>query len=198
MKKFILIFHLPLVLQILEHSKSELAFDGIKYMVLFFCLAIVMIIMMLIPVVLFFSMVVNFISMRNYKKKIDTGISFQEVNNKSKYLESLCRKYLISYSNFFKYFSALAAWNIFSMLYIIIGFESFEMGLKEYFYFPFYVFQTLTNDEIYNSFYVFKSEGIYMIAIIVLTFAFFQIGKYYGLFIAKNKIKESHLNFTIG
>ncbi len=85
---------MPLVLQFLEHSKSELAFDGIRYMVLFFCLAIVMIIMMLIPVVLSFSMVVNFISMRNYKKKIDTGICFQENNNKSKYLESICKKYL--------------------------------------------------------------------------------------------------------
>ena len=54
MKKFILISYLPLVEQILENSKSELAFDYIEYMILFFCLAIAMIMMMLIPAVLFF------------------------------------------------------------------------------------------------------------------------------------------------
>ncbi len=189
---------MPLVLQVLDNSKSELVLDYIEYMIVYFCLAITMIIMMLIPAVLFFSMIGNFISMGDYKKKIDKGTSFQENNNQSKYLDSLCKKYIKSYSNFCKYFSALAAWNIFSLLYIIFGFESFGTGLKEYFYFPFYVFKTLNNEEIFNSVYVFKSEGIIMTAIIVLTFVFFQIGKYFGLFIAKSSIKERNLNFVIG
>ena len=188
MKTFVLIFHSPLVLQILENSKSEFVFESIEYLILFFCLALALIMMMLIPVVMFFSMFGNFIAMQDYKKQIDRGICFQENNNESKNLEPLCSKYLKSYSNFFKYFSALTAWNIFSLLYIIFGFESFETGLKEYFYFPFHVFQKLNNEEIYNTLYVFKSEGIFMIAIIVLTFLFFQIGKHIGLFIAKNKI----------
>ena len=197
MKKSIIIFHLLLVLQIAKNSKSELVMDYIEYLLLFFCLAVPMIIMMLIPIVLFFSMVGNFISMRDYQKKIDNGISLQETNNTTIYLESLCKKYLKSYSSFFKYFSSLAAWNIFSLLYIIIGFESFQTGLKEYFYFPFYVFQTLSNEEIFNTIYVFKSEGIIMFAIIILTFLFFLIGKYFGRFIAKNKIQERSLDLVI-
>lgn len=197
MKKSIIIFHLLLVLQIAKNSKSELVMDYIEYLLLFFCLAVPMIIMMLIPIVLFFSMVGNFISMRDYQKKIDNGISLQETNNTTIYLESLCKKYLKSYSSFFKYFSSLAAWNIFSLLYIIIGFESFQTGLKEYFYFPFYVFQTLSNEEIFNTIYVFKSEGIIMLAIIILTFLFFLIGKYFGRFIAKNKIQERSLDLVI-
>ena len=198
MKKFILIFNTPLVLQILENSKSELVLDYIEYMILFFGLALAMIMMMLIPVVLFFSMVGNFISMGDHYKKLNKGINLQELNKKSTYLESLRDKYVKSYSNFFKYFSAIATWNIFSLLYIILGFDSFVNGLKEYFYFPFYVFQTLNNEEIYNSIFVFKSEGLFMTAIIVLTFTFYHVGKYLGLYIAKNRIKERNLNFVMG
>lgn len=198
MKKLILISYLPLVQQVFENSKSELTMDYIEYMVLFFFLAMAMVIMMLIPAVLFFSMVGNFISMGDYYKKINKGINFQENNRKSKYLETLRDKYVKSYSNFFKYFAAIVTWNIFSLLYIILGFDSFATGLKEYFYFPFYVFQTLNNEEIYNSIYMFKSEAFFMSAIIVLTFFFYHIGKYLGLYIAKNKIKERNLNFVIG
>lgn len=189
---------MSLAIQILENSKSELVLDYIEFMILYFGLGLAMIMMMLIPVVLFFSMVGNHISMGDYYKKMNRGINSQENNNKSKYLESLRDKYVKSYSNFFKYFSAIATWNIFSLLYIILGFESFGSGLKEYFYFPFYVFQTLNKEEIYNSVYVFKSEGLFMTAIIVLTFTFYHIGKYLGLYIAKNRIKESKFNFVIG
>ena len=136
--------------------------------------------------------------MRDYKKNIDKGISRQGTNNRTLYIESLCKKYLKSYSSFLKYFSGLAAWNIFSLLYIILGFDSFSTGIKEYFYFPFNVFQTLSNEEIFDTMYVFKSEGVIMITIIAITFLFFLIGKYFGRLIAKNKIKERNLNLATG
>jgi len=198
MNKFILISSMPDGIQILENSKSELVLDYIEYIILYFGLSLAMIMMMLIPVVLFFSMVGNYISMSDYYKKLSRGINFQENNKITKYLESLKDKYVKSYSNFIKYFSAIATWNIFSLLYIMIGFDSFIAGLKEYFYFPFYVFQTLNKEEIYNSIYVFKSEGLIMTAIIALTFSFYHIGKYAGLYIAKKRIKEKNLNFAIG
>jgi hypothetical protein len=197
MKKFILISCLPLAQQILENSKSELTMEYIQYMVLFFFLAMAMTIMMLIPVVLFFSMVGNLISSIGYKKKIDRGTNFKEFNAESEYLKSLCKKYIRSYSNFCKYFGGLAAWNIFSLLYVSLSFESFLTGLKEYFYFPFYVFQTLSNEKIYNSIYVFKTEGMFMLTIAVLTFSFYQIGKYIGLHLAKKNINERNLNLVI-
>ncbi|NNL15078.1 MAG: hypothetical protein HKO81_00370 [Flavobacteriaceae bacterium] len=193
----ILISSLPDGIQILENSKSELVLEYIEYMILYFGLSLAMIMMMLIPVVLFFSMVGNYISMSDYYKKLNRGINFLENNKKSKYLESLRDKYVKSYSNFFKYFSAIAIWNIFSLLYIIVGFDSFIAGLKEYFYFPFYVFQTLNKEEIFDTIYVFNSEGLIMSAIIILTFSFYHIGKYVGLYIAKNKIKERNLNLVI-
>jgi len=198
MKKYIIIFHMLLVLQVAENSKSELAMDYIEYLLLFFCLAIPTIVMMMIPVVLFFSMAGNFIAMRDYKIKIDNGIDAQGTKDNKLYLKTLCEKYLTSYSNFIKYFSGLAAWNIFSLLYMILAFDSFKTGLREYFYFPFNLFQKLNNQEIFTTMYEFKTDGIIMTAIVAFTLFFFLLGKYFGRFIAKTKIKERKLNLATG
>ena len=82
MNKFILISSMPDGIQILENSKSELVLDYIEYIILYFGLSLAMIMMMLIPVVLFFSMVGNYISMSDYYKKLNRGINFQEDNKK--------------------------------------------------------------------------------------------------------------------
>jgi len=201
MKKLILISMLPLVQQIIENSKSKLVLDYIEYMILFFALSLAIIVMMLIPAVLFFSMIGNLISSLGYKKILVRGTDFKENTNtsdKSEYLNSLKKKYIKSHSNFCKYLSALAAWNIFSLLYILIGFESFKTGLIEYFHFPFYVFQVLNREEIYHSIYLFKSQGLIMLGITILTFLFYQTGKYFGLVLAKKNIKERNLNPVIG
>lgn len=197
MNEFVLISSMQEGIQIVESSKSQLVLDYVEYIILYFGLSLAMIMMMLIPVFLFFSMLGNFISMRGYYKSLNRGINFLENNKGSKFLVSLRDKYVKSYSNFSKYLSAITTWNIFSLLYIVFGFDSFYNGLKEYFYFPFYVFQTLNNEEIYNSVYVFKSEILIMTAIIVLTFIFYHIGKYMGLYIAMKKIGQGDLKLAI-
>jgi len=195
MKKFVLLFNMPLILQVFKNNEYQLIFDSIKYIFLFFCMVMAMVVMMLIPVFLFYSMVDNFFNMRKYNNKINSEICCQENNLESKYLKSICKQYLKSHSNFFKYFSALAAWNIFSLIYIIFGFESFRIGLKEYFYFPFHILQALNKEEIFNTIIVFKSNYISMIIIVLLTFSFYYIGKYFGEFVAKENIKKRNLFF---
>jgi len=195
MKKFVLLFKMSLVLQVFEKNEYQLIFDSIKYIFLFFCMVMAMGIMMLIPVFLFYAMLDNFTNMRKYNNKIDFEICCKEDNLKSNYLKSICQKYLKSHSNFFKYFSALAAWNIFSFIYIIYGFESFAIGLKEYFYFPFNILQALNKEEIFDTIIVFKSNYIFMIIIVLLTFSFYHIGKYLGQFVAKENIKKRNLFF---
>tara|TARA_R110001583_G_scaffold123082_1_gene274423 strand:- start:42730 stop:43329 length:600 start_codon:yes stop_codon:yes gene_type:complete len=192
MKKVALIFNMPLVLQILENSKSQLVFYYIEYMFLVICFASASIVMMFIPIILCYSMVDNFIDMNDYKNKINKEISCQEDN--TEYLKSICHKYLKSFSNFFKNFTALAAWNIFSLIYIVFGFGSFSNGLREYFYFPFAIFQSLNKSKIFNSIYQFQSNWSFMITIIILTFSFYFFGKYIGSYMAKNKIKKKGLN----
>jgi hypothetical protein len=146
---------------------------------------------------LFYLMVDSFFNRRKYSNKIDSEICYQANNLESISLKSICKKYLKSHSNFFKYFSALTAWNIFSLIYITFGFENFKVSLKEYFYFPFHILQSLSREEIFNTMFVFKSNYIFMITIIFLTFSFYHLGKYLGLFIAKGNIKKRSLNFRL-
>lgn len=194
MKKFAIIFNMPLVLQIFENNKSQLVFDYIEYMFLVICFASASIVMIFIPVILCYSMVDNFIDMSGYNNKINKEMCCQEDN--TKYLKSICYKYIKSSSNFFKNFIALAAWNVFSLIYIVFSFNSFSNGLREYFYFPFAIFQSLSKNEIFNSIYKFHSNWSFMISIIILTFSFSFLGKYIGRYLAKNKIKKKGLNYS--
>jgi len=194
MEKVALIFNMPLVLQIFENSKSQLVFDSIEYMLLVICFASASIVIMFIPVILFFSMVDNFINMSSCRNKINNAMRYQE--NNSKYLKSICYNYLKSTSNFFKNFLALAAWNVFSLIYIVFGFDSFNNGLREYFNFPFALFQSLSKNVIFNSIYKFQSNWSFMIIIIILTFSFYFSGIYIGRYVAKNMIKKRGLNYS--
>lgn len=194
MKKFTFIFNIPIVLQIIENSKPQFVFDFIEYISLLICLASASIVMMLIPIILCYSMVVNFIKISSYNNNINKEMCYQE--NNSKYLRHICNKYIRSSSIFFKNFMALAAWNIFSLIYIIFGFDSFSNGLSEYFYFPFAIFQSLSKNEIFNTIYKFQSNWSYMVTIIILTFYFYFLGKYIGRYVAKTKIKKKGLNYS--
>lgn len=180
--------------QIFENNRLQLLFDSIEHIFLFICLALASFIIMLIPVILCYSMVDNFLGMINYKNKIDREMCCQE--NNFKYSNSICNKYVVSFSNFFKNFIALTAWNIFSLIYIIVGFDSFRNGLREYFYFPFAILQSLSENVIINSIYKFQSNGLFMIIITILTFSFYIIGKYFGRYIAKNRIKKRGINHS--
>ncbi|PCI31617.1 MAG: hypothetical protein COB60_11130 [Flavobacteriaceae bacterium] len=191
MKKFALIFNLPLVLQISTNNDSSMIFDSIQYVSLIICLLTSSIVMMLIPVILCYSMVTNFLNMRDYNIRIDTETCNQQ--NNSKYLKSICKKYHEFTSNFYKKLFALAAWNIFSVIYIIIGFESFSKGLREYFFFPFAIFQSLGINEIFDSIYKFQSNWLFMTTITILTFYFYFFGKYFGKYKAKNMFKKRGL-----
>ena len=191
MKKFALIFNASIVLQSLENIESQLAFDYIEYTILLICFAAASILMMLIPVILFYSTIDNLISMNNCNNTVKKEICCEE--NNSKYLNSICNKYLKASTGFFKNFTALVAWNIFSLIYVVFGYDSFSNGLKEYFYFPLNVIKSLSKDENFDSIYEFQSNWIFMITLVILTFSFYFLGKYIGNNVAKGVIKKVEL-----
>ena len=183
-----------LVLQILDNSNAQWEFGYIEYLFLVICSSSISIVIMLIPVILFYAMVDNFIKMSGCSKKIDIEICCQE--NNTRYLKSTCDTYLKSSSNFFKNFIALAAWNIFSFMYIVFGFESVSLGLREYFYFPFAIFQSLNRNEIFNSINEFHLNWSFMITIAILTFCFYFLGKYIGKHMANSMVKKRGLDYS--
>jgi len=186
-----------LAIQIFEKSKSELLFNSIEYVFLFICLVMALLVMMLIPVILCYSMIDNFINFREYSRKIDTKICIAKNEHNSVYSKGICDKYLKSYSNFVKNFVGLAAWNIFSIVYIVTGFDSLRTGLIEYFYFPFKMFNSLNKNEILNSIQDFNSNWSYMLIIIAFTFVFFFLGKFVGNIFGKEKIKQRGLSLAM-
>ena len=193
MENYALIANNSLVIQIFEKSKSELLFNSIEYVFLFICLVMALLVMMLIPAILCYSMIDNFIDFRKYSTKIDTKICTATNEHNSKYSKNICDKYLKSYSNFMKNFVGLAAWNIFSIVYIVTGFDNIRTGLIEYFYFPFKMFNSLNENEILNSIKEFNSNWSYMLSIITLTFVFFFLGKFAGRIFGKQQIKQRGL-----
>jgi hypothetical protein len=186
MVKSIIIYKILLASQVFEDSKSQFAFDSIEYITSIILVGIAAIVMMLIPVVLCYRMFVNFYRMKNYNI-YDTEIwSFGN---------TFKLRYLKLHSKFFKNFIALISWNVFSLLYVIFGFKSIDVGLKEYFYFPFYIFDSIMKNDLYNTIYLYRSNGMFMIVITILTFSFYIIGEYVGRFIAEYKIKKEELSF---
>ncbi|WP_347174740.1 hypothetical protein [Polaribacter uvawellassae] len=194
MKKIVLILYTPLVFQISENNQSQIVFDYIEYVILLICFMSASIVMMLIPIFLCYSMIDSFKNMCSYKKKIKEGVSCHQSN--SKHIESICDKYYKVSSKFFKNLSALVTWNVFSFIYIFFGFDNFNDGLKEYFYFPFAVLQSLSKDQIFDTIYKFQSNWLFMGAIVLITFFFSFFGKYIGNDIAKNNIEKSSIKLT--
>ena len=114
------------------------------------------------------------------------------------YSNSICKKYLKSYSIFSKSISGLAIWNLLSLIYIIVEFENFRSGLKEYFNFPFNVLKSLNHDDLLGStFSNFTSNWSYMLLIAIATFIFYFLGEFFGKYIALKNLKNKNLNFSL-
>lgn len=193
MLKTLIFANNSLIIQIIEDSEATLLFNSAEYLFLFICIIIALLIMMLIPAILCFSMIDNFFNINKFKKEIDTRICTSDIIHYSEYTKCTCDKYLKSCSNFVKNFTGLAAWNIFSLAYIITGFDNFKTGLIEYFRFPFNVFNSLNSDAILNSIKSFSSNWLSMFTIIVLTLIFTLLGKYIGNTMGKERIKQRGL-----
>lgn len=189
MKNILLIFNLPLVIQTIENNKYNFTTDfseNIEYFTSSVTLLIAAIGMMLIPVVLLYLLIISFISIKNYNK---IEMDFWSFGNNPE------SKYIKAHASFYKYLSALSAWNIFSFIYIAFSFENFSNGLNEYFNFPFEIFQLIKNEDVVNSIYLYKSNWVSMLLIALFTLIFYVIGKYVGIFISKNKIKKEKVLF---
>jgi len=192
MKKFALLFNASLAFQAIENSELQTAFDYTKYTILIILFVAASVVMMLIPVILFYSAVDNFITINAGKRRVKNEMCCQEIN--TRYLKSICNKYLIASTRFFKNSIALAAWNVFSLIYIVFGFDSFSNGLKEYFYFPLNAIESLIKDNFFDSMYEFQSNWVFMVAIVLLTFSFSFLGKYIGNNVARKTIKNVELS----
>lgn len=89
MENHFLIFNNLLFIQIFENSKSELLYESIEYLFLFICLIMALLAMMLIPAILCYFMVDNFIDLYEYNKKINTKICTSKNEHTKEYAKTL-------------------------------------------------------------------------------------------------------------
>ena len=197
MKLLILLSKLPLLIQFSETSKTQMMFDSIEYTFLFICIVSSTIVMMSIPALLAYSMISSFFNMKTYNKKIDVEFCCKEKKYSTNYSKSICKAYQKSYSIFLKNLFGLTTWNLFSLVYIIVGFETFSDGLKEYFYFPFNVLKSLNSDDLLGAtFSNFSSYWLNMLIIVIATFIFYFLGEFIGRFFASKNLSKKNLNFS--
>lgn len=189
-----LLFKTFILLQKNEYvSEVKLAFDSIENLLLFIFSAIAITTLILIPVVLCFSMIDTYFSYHKYRSKIEKEICCNKDLYNEQQIQKACNKYIKSYSGFAKNALGLAAWNIFSLTYIVISFSNFKTGVLEYFNFPFHFIETFDTNDILSSFSQFSSNWYSMLVISILTIVFYQLGKYIGLYFAKINIQKRSL-----
>ncbi len=195
MEKFILIFSNILFIQVMDKNTSEFLFSSAIYVFTLICLISAVIVMMLIPIMLCYSIIIHYFNLKEINAKLKTFDSEDSIDKKSKFHQEVCDNYVKEFTNFMKSSLGLVAWNIFSIIYIISGFEDLKTGLIEYFYFPFKIIKTFDENEIFNSYLDFSSNWSYMLSIIALTFVFFFIGKFVGIYLGRTQIKK--IGFSI-
>jgi len=187
MEKLFLILNNKMIIQVADRRSSEFLLSSTKYVFTLICLILAVVIMVFIPVMMCYSIFVNYVSLRNVRLKLNSQAWQSENDDNSK---ELCDKYFKAYKNVIKNSFGLAAWNIFSIIYIITGFEDFRSGVIEYFYFPFKIFKSINKNAVFNSIRDFDSNWYNMLLIAVLTFGFYSIGTFVGNYLGKINIKK--------
>jgi hypothetical protein len=138
-------------------------------------------------------MIDNYFSYHKYRSKIVKEICCHKELYNEKQIQNACNKYIKSYSGLAKNALGLAAWNIFSLIYIAIAFTDFKTGVQEYFIFPFHFIETFNTNDILSSFSQFSSNWYSMLIVSIFTIIFYQLGKYIGLYYAKINIQKRSL-----
>ena len=198
MKLLILLLKWPLLIQFSENTKAQIMFDSVEYTFIYICIISAIIFMISIPVLLASSIINSFLNLQTFNNKINVEFCCNDKKYNKNYSTSICKKYLKSYSEFSKSIFGLAIWNLFSLAYIIVGFENFSIGLKEYFYFPFNVLKSLNHDDLLgSSFSSFSSSWSYMLIIGIATFIFYFLGGFIGRYFALKNLKNKNLNFSL-
>lgn len=188
---------LATVLQSVEDvSQVQLAFEYIQNILLFLGLILAIIVMILIPIILCFGMIDNYFALGRFKNKIDHDTCLESKSSTDR-VHANCRRYIKVYSRFLQYTFGLAAWNLFSLIYILIGYSDFKSGLIAYFNFPLEVLGSLDQQNLLTSFSNFDLKWYYMLGIVVLTIACLLIGRNIGDNFGKHSLKQQNLNVVL-
>ena len=186
-------------IQLPENDNEQILGNSIKELFIIILVIISIIIMMLTPLILFYFLLIEFFNFQNCFRTMQNGAyhgnddkSNEKIPTPTKNINNSCLQF---YSCFIGNGTGLLCWIILSLWYIVFGFQDVSSGLKEYFYFPFKVFNTLINKEFMSSFEDMYENWVYMILIVIITFLFFLIGKSIGKLLGREKMNKMELRY---
>ena len=176
--------------QLFENSQSALIINLLENSVLFIFLSTATFLIVSTPVVLFYMSIDNY-----FKSKKNYAILEEEFYGKThthhpEYSKEIREKYTNHFSKYLSNLYGLIAWNLFSVIYILTGWEDILSGITGYFKFPFLVLQTYDFDNSINSVVSYNYNWLFMFIIFLITILGFQIGKYVAYSIVQKQLTK--------
>lgn len=164
--------------QIFENSQTAAFLTLVENTVLFIFLSTAVFFIVSTPIVLFYLSVDHY-----FKSKKNFAILEQEFHGKShthhpEYSQKIKDKYTKNYTGYMSNLLGLIGWNLFSIAYIVTGWDDLQSGILGYFQFPFQVFETYNFDNSIQTIISYDSNWFFMLIIFVVTIVTFQLGKY--------------------
>ena len=170
--------------QLFKNNESQLLYFYEVLIVVLTCIFIFssVIVVMITPVILFYLLITAFLDFNGNLKNLEKKIYFKKENLDVllKIPKWRCEKFIESYSLFLGNVFGLIIWNVLSFVYIVFWFEDLKIGLQEYFYFPFEVFNSLLKKNIKYNEFEFSKQWIFMMSLILISVTFYYIGKIIG------------------
>jgi hypothetical protein len=178
-------------IQIMKDLQSQLMMEYMEMTFLLIFISVAIFIIITTPVALFYFALDNYFNWKVSKKTIDKDLCCKNNQSHSTYVSQICNQYKTSFTKFISNTSALLAWNVFSIIYISVYFTNFKTGIYSYLLSPFEIIESIYMNNSIDMLSQFKTKGIYMLAIFIMSLIFFQIGKFIAQFLLRNNLLYS-------
>ena len=169
-------------------SETQWLLGFVENAVLFVFLVFALFLIMITPVVLFYSTIDNYFKVKKKKLTIDHTICCENSTSHPTYKLEVCEEYINLYKKFIGNSFGLASWGLFSIIYITIRYGSLKSGIGDYFHFPFEVVEIFHFNDVIASITSFDSNWFFMGIVFALTVISYQIGSYIAPILARKSL----------
>ena len=179
------------IIQISNDFQSQLMMEYIEMTLEIIFISVGVFILITTPIMLFYFALDSYFKWIISKKIINEDFCFGSYKSHSTYISQTCTQYKSAFIKLISNVFGFIAWNLLSLLYISISFSNFKTGITDYLLFPFEVIELYKIDFSIDTLYQFKTHGLYMFIIFMMSMICYQLGKYAAQYLLKNNLSLS-------
>lgn len=179
------------IIQISNDFQSQLMMEYIEMTLEIIFISVGVFILITTPIMLFYFALDSYFKWIISKKIINEDFCFGSYKSHSTYISQTCAQYKSAFIKLISNVFGFIAWNLLSLLYISISFSNFKTGITDYLLFPFEVIELYKIDFSIDTLYQFKTHGLYMFIIFMMSMICYQLGKYAAQYLLKNNLSLS-------